>query len=187
MIKLLTETGGVQQSALLDALVPLPATTVLPLLAMLVLMTAFFEEAAFRGYMQVQLEDRYRPAVAIFLTALLFAAVHFPAPGQLPLFVFGSLGWGVLTYLSRTILPAIVMHGVVDGVMFLWVWKSPDAFRALLEHNVLLTGISDLFVTWVTVAIIGTASTIFALFMLAKAQRVLAHRQQPGGPAADRA
>jgi membrane protease YdiL (CAAX protease family) len=174
MIKLLTESGGVQQVALLDALTPLPATTVLPLLAMLVLMTAFFEEAAFRGYMQVQLERRYRPAVAIFFTALLFAVVHFPAPGQLPLFVFGSLGWGVLTYLSRTILPAVVMHGVVDGVMFFWVWKNPAAFKALLEHNVLRTGASDLFIAWVVVAILGTASTIFGLFMLAKSKRVSA-------------
>jgi membrane protease YdiL (CAAX protease family) len=177
MLKLLTETGGVQQVALLDALAPLAATTVLPLLAMLVVMTAFFEEAAFRGYMQVQLEDRYGPAVAVFFTALLFAAVHFPAPGQLPLFVFGSLGWGVLTFLSRTILPAIVMHGVVDGVMFLWVWMNPDAFRALLEHNVLLNGISDLFVIWMAIAVIGTVATILGLFMLAKAPG----RELPGG------
>lgn len=134
-------------------------------------LTGFFEEAAFRGYMQVQLEDRYRPAVAIFLTALAFAVVHFPAPGQLPLFVFGSLGWGVLTYLSRTIVPAIVMHGVVDGVMFLWVWKNPDAFRGMLEHNVLRTGISDLFVLWVTIAALGTVGTIVGFIMLAKTQR----------------
>ena len=168
IIKLLSETGGVQQTALMDALLPLPASTVLPLLAMMVLMTAFFEEAAFRGYMQGQLEQRYRPAVAIFFTALLFAAIHFPAMSQLPLFVFGSLGWGVLTYLSRTILPAIVMHGVVDGVMFVWAWQNPDKFKALLEHNVLVTGPSNLFLIWAAIAFVGTVSTIFGFYMLKK-------------------
>ena len=168
MIKLLTETGDVQQMALINALVPLPATTVLPLLAMMVLMTAFFEEAAFRGYMQGQLEQRYRPAVAIFFTALLFATIHFPAVAQLPLFVFGSMGWGVLTYLSRTIIPAIVMHGIVDGVFFVWVWQNPDKFNALLEHNVLVTGPSTLFLTWVAIAVVGTVSTIFGFYMLKK-------------------
>ena len=166
MIKLLTETGDVQQMALIDALLPLPATTVLPLLAMMVLMTAFFEEAAFRGYMQGQLEQQYQPAVAIFFTALLFAAVHFPALAQLPLFVFGSMGWGVLTYLSRTILPAIVMHGLVDGVLFIWVWQNPEKFSALLEHNVLVTGPSILFQTWVAIAVVGTVSTIFGFYKL---------------------
>lgn len=168
MVKLLTETGNVQQTVLIDALLPLPATTVLPLLAMMVLMTAFFEEAAFRGYMQGQLEQRYRPAVAIFFTALLFAAMHFPAFAQLPLFVFGSMGWGVLTYLSRTILPAIVMHGIVDGVFFVWVWQNPDKFNALLEHNVLVTGPSILFLTWVAIAVVGTVSTIFGFYTLKK-------------------
>lgn len=177
MIKLLTEAGGVQQVALLDALAPLPATTVLPLLAMLVVMTAFFEEAAFRGYMQVQLEERYRPLVAIILTAVLFAVVHFPAPGQLPLFVFGSLGWGVLTSLSRSIVPAIVAHAAVDGVMFFWVWKSPDEFRAILEHNVLETGIGSLFITWVSIAAIGAVATIGGLWMLA---RVRTGHKAPG-------
>ena len=168
MIKLLTETGGVQQMALMNALSPLPATTVLPLLTMMILMTAFFEEAAFRGYMQGQLEQRYRPAVAIFLPALLFAGVHFPTIAQLPLFVFGSMGWGVLTYLSRTIIPAIVMHGIVDGVMFVWVWLNPDKFEALLEHNVLVTGPSNLFMAWVAIAVVGTASTIFGFYKLTR-------------------
>ncbi len=168
MIKLMTESGGVQQTALLDALAPLPATTVLPLLAMMVGMTAFFEEAAFRGHMQVRLEERYRPWLAVFLTALLFAAVHSPAPGQLPLFVFGSLGWGVLAYLSGSIVPTVVVHGAVDGAMFLWVWMRPDAFRSLLERNVLQTGVDGPFEAWVAIAVVGTAATIFGLVRLSR-------------------
>lgn len=168
MIKLLSETGGVQQTALLDALEPLRATTVLPLLAMMVVMTGFFEEAAFRGYMQLQLEDRYHPALAIFLTALLFALVHFPAPSQLPLFVFGSLGWGVLTWLSRSILPAVVMHCAVDAVMFFWVWLSPEKFRELLEYNALTDGAGGLFVTCVVMAVAGTLATIVGFVSLAR-------------------
>lgn len=170
MIHFLTETGGVRQAAMLEALAPLPATTVLPLLVLMVGMTAFFEEAAFRGYMQVQLEDRYGPAVAIGLTALLFAAVHGLPVGHLPLFVFGSLGFGVLAYQSGTILPAVVAHGAIDGAIFLWAWMRPDAFRALLEHNVLRTGIDGPFAIWVAVAVLASAATIGGFVMLARSR-----------------
>ena len=51
---------------------------------MIAVMTGSFEAAAFRGYMQVQLEERYGLLLAIALTAALFAFVHCTAPTQLP-------------------------------------------------------------------------------------------------------
>lgn len=170
VIRLLTETGGFQQTMFVDSLQQLPLVTVFLMLAMIVLMTAFFEEAAFRGYMQVQLEDVYRPAVAIVLTALAFSAVHFPSLGQWPLFVVGSIGWGILTRLSGTIVPAIVMHGIVDGAIFSWMWQDPDRFRALAELNVLHTGPDGVFLFWVAIAAVGTISTIFCFVMIQKAK-----------------
>ena len=63
------------------------------------------------------------------------------------------------------------IHGLVDAVMFFWVWWNPDGFRKILEHNALQSGVSDLFLLWVALAVAGTLATVFSLSMLAKTQR----------------
>ena len=170
-IKTLTEVGAAQQVAMMDALEVLPAITAVPLLIGLTAMTGFFEETAFRGYMQLPLEERFGPIVAIAFVAFIFAGVHFPALGQFPLFFFGSLGWGVLVWLSGTILPGIVFHSLVDGCIFIWAWANPGIFRSLLDTNVLETGLTGLFKVVVAIAIVGTATTIYTFVKI--------HRSRP--------
>ena len=80
--------------------------------------------------------------------------------------LIGSIGWGVLTRLSGTIVPAIIMHGLVDAAFLFWMWQSPERFAALAELNVLHTGPDGLFLTWVAIAVIGTGSTIYCFFRL---------------------
>lgn len=166
MIKTLTESVGAQQTALFDALAPLSGFTVAPMLLGAVIMTGFFEEAAFRGYMQLPIEERHGPVIAIIFVAVVFTLVHSPQPMQLPLFIFGSCGWGVLTYLSGSILPAVIFHALVDGVVFFWAWQNPVAIKALLEYNVLVSGGTNLFTFWLVTAIIGTSVTIFSFFKI---------------------
>jgi len=64
-----------------------PAWTVVPLLLMGAVVTGLMEEAAFRGYMQVPLEQRYGPEIAIGVVAVIFALAHFPSPLALPGFI----------------------------------------------------------------------------------------------------
>jgi len=89
------------------------------------------EEAAFRGYMQEHLEERFKPATAILVTSVLFGLVHL-ANGHreiawlLPYTVFGVI-LGVLAYTTKSILPGVLLHAAVDSVRFWMVWRTAPA------------------------------------------------------------
>jgi hypothetical protein len=73
------------------------------------------EEAAFRGYMQAPFEERYGPGWAILATTMVFVLVHIPGrPGvsyaDLFLVAWASVNYGILTYLTRSILPGLLLH-----------------------------------------------------------------------------
>jgi membrane protease YdiL (CAAX protease family) len=72
------------------------------------------EEAGFRGYVQVALEREFRAPLAIVISALVMSPAHGLSQG----FVRPTLLWyflahvmfGVMVYLSKSILPGIVIH-----------------------------------------------------------------------------
>lgn len=101
-------------------------------LLMIAVSAGFVEEAAFRGYMQVPIEERHGPAVAIGIVALAFALAHTPAGPTLPVFVLGATGWGLLAWLSGSILPGVIVHTLVDATFLLWIWRSPEGLEAFL-------------------------------------------------------
>ena len=121
-----------------------PAVTVIALILMASLVAGFAEEAGFRGLMQRPLELEYGPAIGITVTALVFALIHLPnatiAPHTIPIFFAGSIGWGLLAYLTESIRPGIVVHFLVDAVAFFWVWRNLHAAKALGSESVLNSG-----------------------------------------------
>lgn len=104
---------------------PYPTTSLrLSLLLVGPLVSGVVEEAAFRGYMQSQLE-RFGQVVAIGVTAAVFVLAHAThglamlaqvAPGY---FVAGVL-YGLLAWRSGSILPGIVVHTLGDIVVALF-------------------------------------------------------------------
>lgn len=67
---------------------------------------------------------RRRTTLALVSSSLLFAAVHSQVwPTPVPLFVLG-LGLGYLTLRTGSIVPAVVVHGLFNGVSFLWLLRS---------------------------------------------------------------
>lgn len=85
------------------------AITLLVLFA--AVMPGITEELFFRGYVRVGLERRFGFVVAIFVPALIFAAVHFDwmhATAVLPL----GLWFGCLAWWSRSVVPSIIAHFV---------------------------------------------------------------------------
>jgi membrane protease YdiL (CAAX protease family) len=149
-----------------------PAWTVLPLIAMISLVAGITEEAAFRGYMQKPLEMHYGPKLAIVVVALLFTLIHLPnatvAPHLLPLFFFGSLGWGVLAYLTDSIIPGVVVHAVVDLIGFTWTWTYLDSARAMAAASVMRDGIDASFTILLATAFATTAALIVSFYKLSK-------------------
>lgn len=80
------------------------------------------EEAGFRGYMQVPMERAYGPGVAIATTSVLFTLVHLTHGSRifpfLPFFLAVAVAYGLLAFLTGSILPGMILHFAGDVLMF---------------------------------------------------------------------
>lgn len=104
----------------------------------LALVPGIWEELAFRGLIQSKLRARFSAPVSILLSATFFGLYHFSnlltqAPSQviggvIMAFAFG-IAWGVMTVRSRSVIPAILSHYLVDstGQVFIGVDGSSPA------------------------------------------------------------
>ena len=76
------------------------------------ILPALVEEALFRGYLQRRLLQRWSPAVAIGVSTLLFALLHFDSVHHM----FGVVPLGVITgllaYRTNSIKPGMLVHGL---------------------------------------------------------------------------
>jgi membrane protease YdiL (CAAX protease family) len=110
-----------------------PQSTVLALLLFGAPVAGIVEEAAFRGYMQGPIERRCGLFVAILITGTMFAVAHLDfTPVLWPYYVAVAAIYGVLTNLTGSILPAVVLHtaGNVYSNLDLWrhgraEWQAP--------------------------------------------------------------
>ena len=103
---------------------PLPDASQMPLLtqAALVMMgsciAGFTEEAGFRGYMQGAIAERHGPLIAILVSGSVFGFAHFTHPSvglaHLPYYIAVSAVFGMLTYLTGSIMPGVVLHTFGD-------------------------------------------------------------------------
>jgi membrane protease YdiL (CAAX protease family) len=91
-------------------------------IALLLLGASFFapliEETWFRGTLLPAFSSVARsPARGILITSILFASLHPTGlPSWLPLASIGAMG-AMLTYQTKSLVPAMVMHGVHNAVM----------------------------------------------------------------------
>jgi membrane protease YdiL (CAAX protease family)/NAD-dependent dihydropyrimidine dehydrogenase PreA subunit len=82
---------------------------------MVVIIGPFFEEAVFRGVFLNAVQDRYGGVVAIWASAVLFAAFHLSAWLFLPLVVMGlAAGW--LAVRRGSLWPAYALHLTYNAV-----------------------------------------------------------------------
>lgn len=159
----------------LPNLAHLPQFTVLSLLLMAAPVAGIIEEAAFRGYMQRPIEQRYGLVVAILITGTMFAVAHLDFTLILwPYYLAVSAIYGTVTYLTKSILPAVVLHtgGNIYSNLDLWLhgqaeWQTSSNANALIWR----TGADASFwISTITLLIAGGA-TLWAFFMLAHVAR----------------
>ena len=108
----------------LPDLTRVPDSTVLSLLLFAAPVAGIVEESAFRGYMQGPLERQYGLGWAILVTGTAFALVHLDFTLVLwPYYLAVAALYGTITYLSGSILPAIVLHtgGNLYSNLGLWL------------------------------------------------------------------
>ena len=105
-------------------------------LAMLALVPGICEELLFRGYAQRQFERWGGPASGILLSGVLFGAYHLRPTQVLPLIVLGTY-LAYLTWRSGSVVPAIVVHIVHNGLAVLvarYVRSVPEYDMQALEQ-----------------------------------------------------
>jgi membrane protease YdiL (CAAX protease family) len=99
------------------------------------LSAALFEEAGYRGYFRLVLEEQYGWKTAIIVSALVFMLAHISRGADfylvLPLvFAFACL-YGLVAWKTGSIRPGIIVHFSYNSARLLERWLSPRAyFRA---------------------------------------------------------
>jgi len=105
-----------------------PLLTVVAVIVMACVVSSVPEEAAFRGYFQSFLEQRLPAAGAIILSSLVLAPGHCATQGFVwPVVVFYFLVdsmLGTMAYLTKSILPSVVVHFIGLLIFFTLVWPQ---------------------------------------------------------------
>ena len=137
------------------------------------LVAGICEETGYRGYMQVPLEERYSPGVAITIISIMFLVIHlqqvWAPPVLFHLFALSVL-LGILAYASGSLIPGIIAHTSLDIFNFSYWWT--DVAGTFDKRPITETGIDSHFVVWVLILVASVA-----LFSWA-ARKTLAARQQ---------
>ena len=99
-----------------------PVWTLISILLSISAVAGVVEEAAFRGYMLSPVQRRHGWPAAILFTGLIFFYVHhfdhaYATYAYLPFFMGVSILHGLLVYLTRSILPSVVLHAVADAIV----------------------------------------------------------------------
>src|SRR5581483_3302684 len=115
--------GGFEHLAAPGRETALPAAALFAFVIVSAAVTAIGEEAGLRGFMQAPLETRLGPAVAIAATAIAFVLIHgtHGVPTLLHngiFYVVTGVVYGLLAYLTQSILPSLILHFVGDVGVF---------------------------------------------------------------------
>ena len=136
------------------------------------------EEAAFRGYMQRPIERRHGPVVAIFVTGTAFGLAHFTHPEVtavlLPFYLAVAAVYGMLAYLTDSIIPGIVLHagGNVFSALNLFVggrseWRATTVPQPLVWE----TGPDAAFWGMLAALVVVSAAAVGAYIALSRGYR----------------
>jgi membrane protease YdiL (CAAX protease family) len=160
----------------LPDLTGVPRITVLSLLLMAAPVAGVVEEAAFRGYMQGPIARRCGLAVAILITGTMFAVAHLDfTPILWPYYVAVAAIYGTVTYLTNSILPAMVLHtaGNLYSNVDLLLHGQAE-WQAAAGHGALIWQAGADMSFWTTLAalLVVLAATVCAYRTLAR----LSHR-----------
>jgi membrane protease YdiL (CAAX protease family) len=88
------------------------------LLVVVTLIAPFSEEVFFRGFLYSAFKKNWGVNAGLFLSSLLFAAVHLELYSFIPLMI---IGW-ILAYMfekTKSLIPAIFLHGVYNLILIL--------------------------------------------------------------------
>jgi len=86
------------------------------------------EETGLRGYMQRPIEQRHGATVAILISSLFFTTLHltkaWATPGMIPIVFGAGVLMGLLAWSSRSLIPGMIGHVVMDVGLFAYWWTG---------------------------------------------------------------
>jgi membrane protease YdiL (CAAX protease family) len=128
------------------------------------------EETGFRGYMQRPIELRHGPRIAIFTSSLFFCLVHltkaWDVAGMVPIVFGAGVLLGLLAWSSRSLIPVMIGHVVMDIGLFGYWWTGvAGTFSA---RPIAETGIDRSFVLACAVFVIAFVVVLVAMSKLRK-------------------
>jgi len=155
-------------------LATIPRLTLLIASIMGAAMAGVVEEASFRGYMQVPIERRHGPIVAILVTSTLFWLLHFTHRGfalMLPFYATIAVTYGTMAYLTNSIVPSLMIHTVGDVLGSFMVLAQGQQVAGEPASTLIGTGFDGMF--WIALAalVVFGAGTIWAFRALAATRR----------------
>ena len=188
-----------------------PLLTIVGALLSIAAIAAVTEEIAFRGYMQRPLEEAYGIIPAVLIVGIMFWVAHLDhgiTVTHLPFQMSASIALGLLVYLTRSLIPAMIAHGTADILLqpayffrhpeFVWkalsarpVWEGvastcPERLltigRAMSPRHMFGGDPFQIFAIVAWVLVISTLLTVFAFVNLVQATRtgaLLSHDARP--------
>lgn len=85
------------------------------MIAFAVVVAPVFEETIFRGIALPLLSRRFGTGAGVFLSSLLFSAIHFHVPSLVPLFILAT-GFSLAYIYTGSLWTPIAMHGLFNGI-----------------------------------------------------------------------
>ncbi len=127
----------------------LPFPTVIGALLSIVVIAAVTEEIAFRGYMQKSMEEAYGIVPAVLMVGVMFWVAHLNhgiTVTHLPFQMSASIALGLLAYLTRSLIPAMIAHGVGDVLLVpAYFFQRPEFAWKLFSARPLWEGVAPTF------------------------------------------
>ncbi len=85
------------------------------------------EEIIFRGYLQSALMKKTGPFLAIFLSSLVFGAVHFDLD-SLPVLTMMGFAFGYIYYKTGSIIPSMILHMLNNSLSVGMLILAPELY-----------------------------------------------------------
>jgi len=156
-----------------DFVAALPAWAAWLVVIMISLVAGVCEETGFRGYMQVALEKRYSPILSIAIVSIVFVLVHLHQAWAGPIIIgifLISVMFGSLAYYSRSLIPGILGHFVMDVCNFSFWWTDLGGqFSRKPLHQ---TGMDSHFIIWLLVFVLSIFLFILLLRKISRLHKV---------------
>ena len=134
-------------------------------IVVIALAAAICEELFFRGSVQRILAGAFNYHIAVWLTAILFSAIHLQFGGFIPRLILG-VSFGYIAIWSRSLYPSIIAHFINNGIAVLSFFLSYNKIIDIPTENFgTYTGIVSLIIS-------GTVLVYFKRYHYKTAKRI---------------